>query len=536
MNAFERLSPFIQDFIYRKGWQELRPIQLAACEAIFHSKEHLLLSSGTASGKTEAAFLPVLTLLGEDPPRSVGILYVSPLKALINDQFVRLAPLLEEGKIPVCKWHGDASRGGKQRVLRSPAGVVQITPESLESLLRRPKDCQRLFCDLRFIIIDEVHHFMANERGMQLQCLLERLERLACCQPRRIGLSATVGDATQAKAWLCAGSARGCIHPKAPDARRRLQIWMEYFEREEEPDFDDRAALLPREDGKLAQFLFAQTLGKKSIIFTNSRMEAEGTIAGLKRIAQERKAPNVYRVHHGSISAALREEAEREMKQGNRPFVTAATLTLELGLDIGDLDRVLQMGAPVSVSSLVQRIGRCGRQGQVAQLLFAFQEDAAELPEDPLNSFHWGMIKAIAMLELYLGERWIEPTTENRFPFGILYHQTMSVLLANGGVLSPKRLAQEVLTLHAFRYITREDFQCLLRHLIEIGHLQRGETGELMIGLEAEPIITGHDFLSVFTTSQEYPVRYNGKEIGILNAALQPGERIVLAGQSWECI
>ena len=195
MDLYERLAPYIQDYIYRSGWTQFREIQVAACELIFGTDAHIVLSSGTASGKTEAAFLPALTLLDENPSSSVGILYISPLKALINDQFVRIGRLLEESDIPVCRWHGDAPDGAKRRMLRNPRGVLQITPESLESLLiNRRESCIRLFSDLRFIIVDEMHYFMESPRGVQLLSLLERMERLAGCRPRRIGLSATLSD------------------------------------------------------------------------------------------------------------------------------------------------------------------------------------------------------------------------------------------------------------------------------------------------------------------------------------------------------
>ena len=178
-DVFSRFAPFIQDYIYRCKWEELREIQVLAAKAIFDTDENLLLSSGTASGKTEAAFLPVLTRLWENPSASVGVLYLSPLKALINDQFERLEGLLEEATIPVTKWHGDASAAAKKRVMKRPQGIIQTTPESLESMLmHNSSGAYRLFSDLRFIIIDEMHYFMDNDRGLQLLCLLERLARL----------------------------------------------------------------------------------------------------------------------------------------------------------------------------------------------------------------------------------------------------------------------------------------------------------------------------------------------------------------------
>ena len=161
MDVFNRLAPFIQDFIYQNKWEELRGNQVAACEVIFDSDDNLLLSSGTASGKTEAAFLPVLTELYNKPSSSVGVIYISPLKALINDQFNRLEQMLLDSNIPVTKWHGDASQTQKNKLIKKPEGLLQITPESLESLITNKRGaCLSMFSDLRFVIIDEVHYFM----------------------------------------------------------------------------------------------------------------------------------------------------------------------------------------------------------------------------------------------------------------------------------------------------------------------------------------------------------------------------------------
>jgi len=519
MDVFSRFAPYIQDHIYRQGWSELRPVQIAAAEALFDTDDHLLLSTGTASGKTEAAFLPALTLLGENPATSVGILYVSPLKALINDQFARLGGLLEEGRVPVTRWHGDAPSGGKARVLKDPAGVLQITPESLESLLmHRRSSCAKLFEDLRFIVVDEVHYFMACERGVQLQCLLTRLERIAGCSPRRIGLSATLGSPEAAAAWLSAGTDRPCRHPEVPVAKRRLLLHMRRFESGEEG---------------MPPLLYAQTLGKKAIIFTRTRLDAENVAIQLKEQAVVRKTPDVYRVHHGSISAALREEAEREMKNAAGPVVTAATVTLELGIDIGGLDRVVQIGAPLSVSSFTQRIGRCGRQGQPAELLFLLQSELEPQSGDPLGCIDWEFIKAIATIRLYLEEKWIEPIIPPGQSFTLCYHQTMC-LLAAAGEMSAARLAQEILTLPAFRQISLDDYKTMLRHLLETDHLRRGDAGGLMLGVAGETIATAYDFLAVFTAPDEWQVTYRDKPIGTVAQACPPGERIALAGRGWE--
>ncbi len=176
MGTFERFAPFIQNFIYDHEWESLRGIQVAAAEAIFDTDANVLLTAQTASGKTEAAFFPILSLFDEDPPASVGAIYIGPLKALINDQFLRLNDLCAEANIPVWHWHGDVSASHKAKMLKNPSGILQITPESLEALLlRKHAAISRLFCDLRFIVIDEVHSLLRGDRGGQTICLIERL-------------------------------------------------------------------------------------------------------------------------------------------------------------------------------------------------------------------------------------------------------------------------------------------------------------------------------------------------------------------------
>lgn len=230
MNVFERYAPFIQNYIYRSGWQMLRGVQNAAGEAIFGSEDNVLLTASTASGKTEAAFFPILTLMEETPPRSVGVLYIAPLKALINDQFGRLSELCAEANIPVTRWHGDAPQSQKRKLLRKPAGILQITPESLESLLiNKHMEIPALFGDLRFIVIDEIHSLLRGDRGLQTFCLIERLCKLAGCSPRRIGLSATIGNPESAGQFLAAGSGRRTVIPRFEGGREVWRLSMEHF-------------------------------------------------------------------------------------------------------------------------------------------------------------------------------------------------------------------------------------------------------------------------------------------------------------------
>lgn len=215
MSIFERYAPFIQDFIYQNDWESLRAIQVAAGDAIFHTDENVLLSASTASGKTEAAFFPILTLFSENPPTSVGAIYIGPLKALINDQFLRLNDLCAEADIPVWHWHGDVSQSHKAKMMKHPSGILQITPESLEAmLLHKHAAITKLFHDLRFIVIDEVHSLMRGDRGGQTICLIERLCRMAGVNPRRIGLSATIGDLEATGKFLAAGTGIAGTRPE----------------------------------------------------------------------------------------------------------------------------------------------------------------------------------------------------------------------------------------------------------------------------------------------------------------------------------
>jgi len=547
MDIFNRLAPFIQDYIYQNKWDELRGIQIAAAEAIFDTTDNLLLSSGTASGKTEAAFLPVLTQMHENPPTSIGVIYISPLKALINDQFKRLEQLLIDAHMPVTRWHGDASQTKKQALLKTPRGILQITPESLESLITSKRGaCINMFADLRYIIIDEVHYFMRDPRGVQLLCVLERMQQLTNIMPRRIGLSATLGDLELAKTWLNTGTTRNCLAPITTDGKKRLRLHVERFvnfadKRDlEQTDSSNYTTTNTSAHGNFGvrehyEYLFKMTLDKKTIIFTNSREETEFTIANLREIAIQNKAPDVYRVHHGNVSAFIREETEDEMKDDDQKIVTGATVTLELGIDIGGLDQAVQVGAPMNVASFAQRLGRCGRRGQVPQLLFTFVENLRVNSDDVLGLINWEFLRTIAIIELYTRQNWIEPIYPLNHPYSILYHQTMSHL-KSCGELSPAALAQAVLSLGSFRHIPQEDYRHLLSHLLKINQLQRTERGGIIIGLEGEKETNSHKFLTVFDAPEYLLVKDENRTIGTVDTVYPVGVRFALAGMTWETV
>ena len=527
MSTFNKLAPFIQEYIYNHEWDELREIQVAACDVVFNSNANLLLATPTASGKTEAAFLPIITELYNKPSDSVGVLYIAPLKALINDQFIRIEELLQEAYIPVTKWHGDASQANKNKLTKHPKGVLQITPESLEAMLMRHKqNIIALFSDLRFIVIDEVHNFLGEDRGVQLSSILERIQNLTENIPRRVGLSATIGNLSVAEEWLCTGTGRECITPGIGIERRKARIMLDHF------------YTLPEKDDKNGESLrlyyeslYNLTRGKKCIIFANSRGEVERNIVNLKELAEKKKERDVFFVHHSSISASNREYTEEQMKNSDLPLVTGATVTLELGIDLGDLDRIIQTGCPHSVSSLAQRLGRSGRRSGVSEMSFVFSEEQRKDKTAWYKTINWLFIKCIALIELYR-EGWLEPTEVEKYPYGILYHQTMSFLYSHGEA-SPGFLAQTILGLRIFRHISQDEYRELLQLMLETGHLERSANGGLLLGRRGEDLTNHYDFFTVFETSVEYSVRDKTHEIGTLNDPMPPKTTFVLAGKTW---
>lgn len=532
-SAYERLAPFIQEYIYRHKWTEMREVQVAACEVIFDTTANLLLSSGTASGKTEAAFLPALTILYNKPSLSVGILYISPLKALINDQFVRLNELCENAHITVTKWHGDVNQNVKNKLVQNPSGILQTTPESLEAMLmRRPAAVISLFSDLRFIIIDEIHHFMSNSRGQQLLCILERIQRLISNIPRRIGLSATLGEYSIAENWLNSGTMSECSTPKISARGQKIGLSVGYHVLLPDSKNEEENQEINR---PYYSDLFELTKGKRCIVFSNSKSEVEENIAMLKRFAEERKSPDIYHVHHGSISAPLREYTERILKEGEQNVVTGATLTLELGIDLGAMERIVQTGAPFSVSSFVQRLGRSGRRGGYSEMAFLFREYKDDNPKVFYKEINWSFVRTIAIIQLYLENRWIEPIIQRKLPYGLVYHQTMSYLVGNGAT-NPALLAQNILNLSPFRNISLVDYKEILRYMLAENQLERMENGDLLLGIEGEKKVNHFDFYATFMSALEYSVRYKSQEIGSVSAVFPVGFRFALAGLTWQVV
>lgn len=545
MDVFNRYSPFIQDFIYRSGWQTLRGVQNAAGEAIFATNADVLLCASTASGKTEAAFFPILTLIDEDPPKSVGILYIAPLKALINDQFGRLEELCQEANIHVTRWHGDVAQSKKRKLLNNPSGVLQITPESLEALMiTKHAEIPSLFHDLRFIVIDEIHSLLRGDRGYQTFCLIQRLCKTVGCDPRRIGLSATIGNPVEAGRFLSSGSGHETVIPRIEGAKDRWRLSVEHFfttapqasddktEKISTPVPDAPTDIAPKAADPGIGYIFEHTKGSKCLVFTNSREECESVCQQLRQYCEVNGEPDRFLIHHGNLSVSYRESAEEDMKDDESLMSVCATATLELGIDIGRLERAFQIDAPFTVSGFLQRLGRTGRRGNPSEMHFVMREEHPEARAMLPDNIPWYLIQTIALIQLYIEERFVEPPRTGRLPFSLLYHQTMSTL-ASCGEMIPAELASRVLTLSVFKTISQDDFRVLLRHLLEIDHIVRTENGGLILGLTGERIVNHFKFYAVFQENVEYTVRSDSQELGTIVKPPPVGEKIAIAGRVW---
>ena len=422
---------------------------------------------------------------------------------------------------------------------------MQITPESLESLLiNKHMEIPSLFGDLRFIVIDEIHSLLRGDRGLQTFCLIERICKLAGCDPRRIGLSATIGDPEAAGQFLAAGSGRPTVIPRFEGGREVWRLSMEHFFNtapqadEGRTDLPDTPVPEPPTDTapKAADpgigYIFEHTRGKKCLVFTNSREECEAVCQSLRQYCEANHEPDRFLIHHGNLSASYRESAEEEMKDDDSLLSVCATATLELGIDIGKLERAFQIDAPFTVSGFLQRMGRTGRRGDPAEMWFVMREDHPEPRALMPEMIPWYLIQGIALVQLYIEERFVEPPRTGRLPFSLLYHQTMSTL-ASCGEMTPAELASRVLPLAPFHRVTQQDYRTLLRHLIGIDHISQTENGGLIVGLTGERIVNNYKFYAVFQENVEYSVRAGSEELGTIVKPPPTGEKITIAGRVW---
>lgn len=573
--AFQLLAPGVQRAIWEMGWKELRPIQSEAIQVVLESESHLLICAATASGKTEAAFLPIISQLTRGTHDSVRAIYVGPLKALINDQFARLDRLCDRMEIPVHRWHGDVSASHKQNLRRNPGGILLITPESLESnFINYGDQVPRLYRDLEFVVIDELHSFLSNVRGVHLLSLLSRLRTATSRRPRMIGLSATLGDPEMGRQFLANDLVGSVVHLSDASSRREVRFALKAVLRPPDPNkagcvlprltptqavkfvgCTSKSSLLaagetpkmensgtneqsepPRPDDldDIAADLLRQFGRSTNLVFVNSRRTAEElAVRTHDRIARERWPYDPFRVHHGSVAKELREEAEAALKSGV-PTTAICSSTLEMGIDIGSVRAVGQIDAPWSVASLVQRLGRSGRrEGEPAIMRLYVREESPHVGSRLTDLLFPELLRGIALTQLMLA-KWLEPAERGRISLSTLIHQVLSCLKQTGG-MTALRLHQMLVVEGPFREVPPSNFGELLRALAAQKVVEQIPTGELILAPAGERITSAHDFYAAFKSNEMFTVRHDKTEIGELPSdALPPdGQLVVLAGRRW---
>lgn len=506
--SFDLLSEPIRKFIRDKGWEQLRPIQTAAIVKILASDDNFILASRTASGKTEAAFLPILSKVNFNNT-GVQVLYISPLIALINDQFYRIEELCKNLDVTVTKWHGEANKTLKERLIKQPNGIVLITPESLEAMfVNKPYNVKQLFSNLKYVVIDEIHSFIGTDRGIQLKSILSRLQKVNSKSFSIVGLSATIGDYDEAKKFTGNELKTKVLLDRTA---KEINALFRYFKNKNEE--------LPLE---LLKDLYIETKDNKVLIFPNSRGRAEEVAVKLRKISDRVKGHPNYFSHHSSVDREIREYVEYFAKNNNRQnFCISCTSTLELGIDIGTVDEVVQIDATHSIASLIQRVGRSGRkEGESSNLyLYATNE--------------WSLLQSIACWLLYK-EGFIEPPQKNEKPYDILVHQALSISKGHSGIRLTE-LINQLKENAAFKQIELTEINEILKHLIEIDFLEKLQH-EVIIGVEGEKVVNSRDFYSVFKTEENFKVVSAGNTIGEIPISPQiiEDENILLSAKIWK--
>lgn len=508
--SYNLLSEPIRKYIRQKRWESLRPIQAAAISRIMGTDNNYVLASRTASGKTEAAFLPILSKADFNKP-GVQVLYISPLIALINDQFFRIEQLCESLEISVTKWHGEASRSLKNQLLKKPNGVLLITPESIEAMfVNAPYNARVLLENLHYIVIDEIHSFLGVDRGLQLTSLLSRIQQLNENRIVTIGLSATIGDQNYPSTKQLIGDIER-TKILVDKSKKDTVATFKFFKAE--------GATLPLE---LLKELYKETRTDKALIFPNSRGRTEEIAVKLLKISENVNGHRNYFSHHSSIDKEIRESIEHFAKSNERfNFCIVCTSTLELGIDIGTVDKVVQIDSTHSVASLIQRVGRSGRMEGKKSFLSLYATD------------EWSLLQSLACWELYKSG-FIEPIETVEKPYDILLHQALSIVKQLSGCRQ-NELIDRITQNPAFKCIPKNEVVELIEWCIDSDYLEVVQR-ELIIGVTGEYIVNSREFYSVFTTEPNFKVIHSGKTIGNIpySPQLQVNENLLLAAAIWK--
>jgi ATP-dependent Lhr-like helicase len=506
MSEFDKLHPALQHHIVNSlGWNGLRPLQESTIQPVLDG-EHAILLAPTAGGKTEAASFPVFSRMLSESWEGLSVLYVCPIKALLNNLEQRLSYYGHLLGRSVALWHGDISAARKAKIVASPPDILLTTPESLEVMLVSGKvDHQQLFANVRTVIIDEVHAFAGDDRGWHLLSVLERISVLAGRELQRLGLSATVGNPEELCDWLAGGCSarRSVINPPAennviPD----VQVdWVGALK--------NAAVVISR-----------LHKGEKRLVFVDSRSKVEELAVELRGLGVA-----TY-ISHSSLSLEERRAAEDAFSQGN-DCVIVSTSTLELGIDVGDLDRVIQIDAPYTVASFLQRIGRTGRRAGSSRncLFLATKKDA--------------FLRALALLQLWRNG-YVEPIEPPPRPMHIYAQQTMALALQQKGIIAAD-VDQWLGRMPGFADVAQADRAGVVGYMLGAGILHSDE-GLIGIGKVGERAFGEKNFMelfSVFTTPPMVKVFWGKQELGEVHqltfAVRDNGPALLtLGGRSWQ--
>lgn len=506
MSSFDLLHPSMQHHIVNTlGWNSLRPLQEATIEPILNG-EHALLLAPTAGGKTEAASFPVISRVANERLAPLSVLYLAPLKALINNLLPRLEQYSGFVGRTAALWHGDVGPGDRNAILSDPPDILLTTPESLEAMLISSRvDPGTFFKNLHTVVIDEVHAFASDDRGWHMLAVLERLSKLCGRELQRLGLSATVGNPDDLLEWLTQGvtAKASVLAPPAAAVTEETDVQVDFV-------------------GGLqnaATIISSLHRGEKRLVFVDSRARAEELTSHL--IANDVQTF----VSHGSLGKEQRQRTEQAFAESSN-CVIVATSTLELGIDIGDLDRVIQIDAPNTVASFLQRIGRTGRRtGTVRNALFLATDDEA-------------FDKQLGLLRLWKND-FVEPVVGPAFPAHLFAQQVMALTLQEPGQATDswKGWLGEP---NVFGSDVKDKADELMAYMldnnilfVDEGHLSMGDRGEETFGRRHFM-----DLMSAFTSEPVFHVRAGRSEIGLVpDAALAAAEanegRMLLAGRHW---
>ncbi|GAA4260835.1 DEAD/DEAH box helicase [Dietzia aurantiaca] len=513
--GFAALHPLLQHHVVNTlGWPGLRALQEQTIRPLLDGQDALLLAP-TAGGKTEAAVFPVLSRMATDDWAGLTVLYVTPLKALLNNLSERLSDYADWMGRRVAVWHGDVGESRRRAIRADPPDILLTTPESIEAMLASTKtDHRRLFGELRAVVIDEVHAFAGDDRGWHLSALLARLEYLVGRPLQRIGMSATVGNPVELLRWLQGGvdGRPGRViapdidldGPRTPPPAGDAEVVVDAVE-----TLDSAAVLL----SKLYR-------GGKRLVFVDSRRQAEELASMLGQASVD-----VY-LSHSSLSAEERRRSEQAFAEA-RDCVIVATSTLELGIDVGDLDRMIQIGAPNTVSSFLQRLGRTGRRpGTVRNCLFIATE-----PDH--------LLRTLGLLHAW-GSGYVEPVVPPPVPLHLVAQQIMAALLQEGAL--PRYGWQERWASSPLMSIDtlERPAELVVDFLLERGYLNV-DGGTMFLGPNAEAVFGRRHFMDLLTTfamPRQFTVFEGRREVGTVEwRALSDVEgpiRLLLAGRSWQ--